>query len=191
MSLPNKLTICRVFLSIIFITFFLSDGIVPNNYVIAFIVFAIAALTDFLDGFIARRNNRKMETVFGIVFDPIADRVLISSALILFVYSNALHPLVDIVLISRDILMCGIRILLSYQKQVLFPASILGKIKMVFEVILVFSLFVNYFFGIEKIVLLSVSVVTIFFALLSFVQLLLEYGNDIFHEIYTKDMEVK
>jgi len=191
MNLPNKLTLSRILFALLFVSIFLCDSLISNNYIIACIIFVIATLTDFLDGCIARRKNKKLETVFGIVFDPIADRVLMASALVLFVYTNALHPAVAILLISRDILMSGIRILLGYQKQLLISATCLGKMKMVSEVILVLLLFANHFWCINDSILLTISITSIFSALISLAQCILKHRNDIFHEIYTRNVEVK
>ena len=81
MNLPNKITLTRIFMIPVFVAIFFLDGILPYNYAIAAVVFALAAFTDFLDGYIARKH--KLVTNLGKFLDPIADKVLVSTAMML------------------------------------------------------------------------------------------------------------
>ena len=80
MNLPNKITLTRIFMIPIFVAIFFLDGIVPFNFGIAAIVFALAAFTDFLDGHIARKYN--LVTDFGKFIDPLADKFMVLSSMI-------------------------------------------------------------------------------------------------------------
>ena len=81
MNLPNKITLTRIFMIPVFVAIFFLDGILPYNYAIAAVVFALAAFTDFIDGYIARKY--KLVTNLGKFLDPIADKVLVSTAMML------------------------------------------------------------------------------------------------------------
>ncbi|MBQ3020067.1 MAG: CDP-diacylglycerol--glycerol-3-phosphate 3-phosphatidyltransferase [Clostridia bacterium] len=81
MNLPNKITLTRIFMIPVFVAIFFLDGILPYNYAIAAVVFAVAAFTDFIDGYIARKH--KLVTNLGKFLDPIADKVLVSTAMML------------------------------------------------------------------------------------------------------------
>ncbi len=81
MNLPNKITLTRIFMIPVFVLIFFLDGVLPYNYVIAAAVFALAACTDFIDGYIARKY--KLVTNLGKFLDPIADKVLVSVAMML------------------------------------------------------------------------------------------------------------
>ena len=80
MNVPNQLTIVRIILTPIFLALFLAD--IPHHFLIGLIVFAVGAITDFLDGKIARKNN--IVTVFGQLADPVADKILTTAALLAF-----------------------------------------------------------------------------------------------------------
>ena len=81
MNLPNKITLVRIFMIPIFVAVFFLDGILPYNYIISGVIFALAACTDFIDGYIARKYN--LVTNLGKFLDPIADKVLVSTAMML------------------------------------------------------------------------------------------------------------
>ncbi len=81
MNLPNKITLTRIFMIPVFVLVFFLDGVLPYNYVIAAVIFALAACTDFIDGYIARKY--KLVSNLGKFLDPIADKVLVSTAMML------------------------------------------------------------------------------------------------------------
>lgn len=130
MNTANKLTISRFFMSIIFIILF-STG--KSAYVrAAFFVFVIAGLTDFLDGYIARKYNQI--TNLGKLMDPLADKILVFSALILFVEKGIIFAWLVIIILSRD-LMIGIFRAVAAQKGIVIEADIYGKLKTVTQMI--------------------------------------------------------
>lgn len=123
MNIPNILTVLRVILIPLFVIAFLVGGI---NIWVAFAIFVLAAVTDFLDGYIARKKN--LVTDFGKLMDPLADKILVMSAFICFTYAGIFHPAVTIVVMSREFLVTGIRMLASSKGKIM-AADILGKLK--------------------------------------------------------------
>lgn len=139
MNLANKLTLFRVVLIPFFVTFMLTD-FTEYNYVIALIIFIIATITDKLDGTIARRCN--MSTVFGEFMDPIADKLLVSSALICLCDIGKLPSWVVITIIAREFIISGIR-LISAQQGVAIAASWWGKIKTIAQMAMIIIMLVD------------------------------------------------
>ena len=134
MNLPNKLTILRVVLIPFFVCFMLVpyfDGY--GNY-IAVAIFIIASITDFLDGRIARKYN--MVTNFGKFMDPLADKLLVSAAMIALVELGRIPAWVVIVIISREFIISGFR-LVAADNHVVIAASYWGKFKTTFQMVMV------------------------------------------------------
>ena len=134
MNLPNKLTMLRICLVPVFIVFFyLQFKLAP---VVAVAVFIIAALTDALDGYIARKYN--LVTDFGKLMDPIADKILVVCALFLIVESNllpvALSATCSAIIVSRELLISGVR-QIAATKGVVIQANVYGKIKTIVQTI--------------------------------------------------------
>lgn len=143
MNLPNKITFSRVFLVPVFIIMFYID--IPNNQTYAGIIFIIAALTDMLDGYIARRDS--LITNLGKFIDPLADKLLVSAALILLVEVGTIPAWVVIIIIAREFTITGFRIIAA-SEGVTIAASSLGKFKTITQLIaIVLLLFDNIFFG--------------------------------------------
>lgn len=143
MNLPNKITLARVLLVPIFIIMFYVD--IPNNQLYAGIIFVVAALTDMLDGYIARRDN--LVTTFGKFIDPLADKLLVSAALILLVETSTIPAWVVIIIIAREFTITGFRIIAA-SEGVTIAASSLGKFKTITQLIaIVLLLFDNIFFN--------------------------------------------
>lgn len=140
MNLPNKLTIFRVILIPFFLYFLLVDSYGFTGKIIALAIFAIASLTDFLDGYIARKYH--MVTNFGKFMDPMADKLLVSSALIAFVQMSLLPAWIVIVLIAREFIISGFRLVASDNGLVL-AASWWGKFKTVFQMFMCLFLIIN------------------------------------------------
>ncbi len=156
MNLPNKITIGRIFLAIlmivlllipwydlgiIFPTYLINGEVLNLKYVIAGIIFLIASVTDFLDGYLARSNN--MVTDFGKVADAIADKVLVNGLLIILAYDRLIPVLVPVVIITRDIIVDSCK-MISGNKGKVVGASILGKLKTICMLIgLTLTLFNN------------------------------------------------
>lgn len=133
MNLPNKLTILRVIMIPFFVVFLLSDLGGEAGKWVALALFVIASLTDFLDGKIARKYN--LVTNFGKFMDPLADKLLVCSALICFVELGKLPAWMVIVIISREFIISGFR-LVAADNGVVIAASYWGKFKTAFQMVM-------------------------------------------------------
>lgn len=131
MNLPNKLTVARVVLVPFFIFFLLTD-IVPMSSLWALAVFALASITDALDGHIARSRN--LVTNFGKFLDPLADKVLVISALVCFVDMDLAGAVPVIIIIAREFMVSGLR-LVTAGEGVVVAAGIWGKLKTAFTMV--------------------------------------------------------
>ena len=141
MNLPNKLTLLRVFLIPFFIVFMLTEwGGAASKY-IALAIFCVASFTDFLDGHIARKNN--LVTNFGKFMDPLADKLLVCSALICFVSSGKLAAWIVIVIIAREFIISGFRLVAS-DAGVVIAASYWGKFKTVSQMLMIILLILDF-----------------------------------------------
>ena len=129
LNLPNALTLVRILLVPVLVVALTDES--PGGSTIAAIVFAIAALTDGLDGYIAR--SRQAVTTFGKVMDPVADKLMIAAALISLVSLDRLDGWVAMVIIAREFAVSGLRIAAG-QQGVVIPASMLGKVKTIVQV---------------------------------------------------------
>jgi CDP-diacylglycerol---glycerol-3-phosphate 3-phosphatidyltransferase len=134
MNLPNKLTIFRVLLIPFFVVILLTDFLGAYSNWIALIIFVIASLTDLLDGFIARKYN--LVTNFGKFMDPLADKLLVSSAMICLIETGQLAAWVVLIIIAREFIISGFRLVAS-DNGVVIAAGKLGKYKTVFQMIMV------------------------------------------------------
>ena len=134
MNLPNKITMFRVFMIPFFVFFMLNDFIQYTKY-IALGIFIVASLSDTLDGYIARKYN--LVSNFGKFMDPLADKLLVSSALICFISSpDSKMPVWGvIVIISREFIISGFRLVAS-DAGVVLAASWWGKIKTVVQMLM-------------------------------------------------------
>lgn len=133
MNLPNKLTIFRVILIPFFIVFLLIP-ITPYDKWIALAIFIIASLTDLLDGKIARKYN--LVTNFGKFMDPLADKLLVCSALICLIELERIPSWMVIIIIAREFVISGFRLIAS-DNGVVIAASYWGKFKTTFQMIAV------------------------------------------------------
>lgn len=133
MNLPNKLTILRVIMIPFFIVFLLVP-ITPYDKWIALAIFIIASLTDLLDGKIARKYN--LVTNFGKFMDPVADKLLVCSALICLIELNKIPAWMVIIIISRELIISGFRLVAS-DNGVVIAASYWGKFKTTFQMVAV------------------------------------------------------
>ena len=139
MNLPNKLTLLRVLLIPFFVAFLLVPGIPYGNY-IAVAIFIIASLTDLLDGKIARKYN--LVTNFGKFMDPLADKLLVCAALICLVASEQLSAWIVIIIISREFIISGFR-LIAADNDIVIAASYWGKFKTTFQMVMIIVLLLN------------------------------------------------
>ena len=141
MNLPNRITMARIVLSVLLLVMLLmpwySLGVefpvyqvatltVNLKYIIAGIIFLIASTSDFLDGYLARKNN--MVTDFGKVMDAIADKLLVNGLLIILAYDRIISIVIPVVIISRDIVVDSCK-MISGQNGKVVAASIMGKLK--------------------------------------------------------------
>ena len=135
LNVPNVLTLVRILLVPVLVVVLLQAT--PHGSWVAAAVFAVAALTDTLDGYLAR--SRRSVTTFGKVMDPIADKLLIAAALISLVSVGRVAPWAAMVIIAREFAVSGLRIAAGAQG-VVIPASPLGKVKTISQVVAVLAL---------------------------------------------------
>ena len=137
LNLPNVLTLLRILAVPVIVVALLGET--PNGDALAAGVFALAALTDGLDGYIARR--RKQVTTFGKLMDPLADKLLVVAALISLVSLDRLAAWVAMVIIARELAVTGLRAVAAEQGLVI-AASWLGKVKTALQISAVFALII-------------------------------------------------
>lgn len=133
MNLPNKLTMFRVVLIPFFVVLLLVD-ITPYDNWIALVIFIVASLTDLLDGKIARKYN--LVTNFGKFMDPLADKLLVCSALICLVEMERIAAWMVIIIIAREFIISGFRLVAS-DNGVVIAASYWGKFKTTFQMVMI------------------------------------------------------
>ena len=140
MNLPNKLTMLRVLMIPFFVIFMLMDITGAADKWIAVALFIVASLTDFLDGYIARKYH--LVSNFGKFMDPLADKLLVSAAMICLVEMGRLPAWIVIVIISREFIISGFRLIAS-DNGVVIAASYWGKFKTVFQMAMIIVLICN------------------------------------------------
>ena len=140
MNLPNKLTLFRVVLIPFFVFFLLAPYFEGYGNYIAVAIFIVASITDFLDGKIARKYN--LVTNFGKFMDPLADKLLVCSALICLIQLELIPAWVVIIIIAREFIISGFRLVAS-DNGVLIAASYWGKFKTAFQMLTVIVLILN------------------------------------------------
>lgn len=153
MNLPNKITVSRVLLIPIFMIFMLVDfgmgevtigGVrLPVEQLIGGLLFIFASVTDWLDGYIARKYQ--LVTNMGKFLDPLADKLLVSAAMIILVEMGAAPSWIVIIIISREFAVTGLRLILAGGGEVV-AANMLGKIKTTAQIIAIASLLLNNIF---------------------------------------------
>ena len=139
MNLPNKLTTFRVVL-IPFFIFFLMTELIPFSKWIALAIFCIASLTDFFDGYLARKWN--MVTNFGKFMDPLADKLLVCSAIIAFTAMDRMPAWIVIIIVAREFIISGFR-LIAAEKGVVIAASYWGKFKTASQMFMIILFIIN------------------------------------------------
>ena len=163
MNLPNKLTIMRVLLIPVFLlVLFLAPE--PTNRYIATIIFIVASLTDFLDGHIARKYN--LVTNFGKFMDPLADKLLVMSALVSLVAMENLPAWVVIVILAREFAITGFRTLAA-EANIIMAASWWGKIKTTTQMIMTILLLLQLPFAAMDTIETIFVVLAVFFTIVS------------------------
>lgn len=140
MNLPNKLTILRVLFIPFVMVFILVDGI-PYRWLLGGVCFGLAAITDMLDGRIARSRN--LVTDFGKLMDPVADKMLVMSTLVCFVQEDICGAWVVVIILFREFLVTSVR-MVAADKGIVIPANIWGKVKTVTQMIAISGIFCGY-----------------------------------------------
>lgn len=165
MNLPNKLTLLRVCMIPLFMIF----ALIENGFCqfIAVALFLIASLTDYLDGYIARQCN--LVTDFGKFMDPIADKLLVMSAMVILVAQNRMPAWICIVMLAREFIISGFR-LVAAGKGTVIAAGMTGKIKTVTQMVAIVMLFIfsnatgggsGFFYFISNVVLYASAILSI------------------------------
>ncbi len=184
MNIPNRLTIIRILLVPVVVAVYLcmdptlcvideTSGLALRD-VIAFVIFAVASITDFFDGMLARKNN--WITSFGKFVDPIADKMLVNTVLILMVYFHQANVIAVLLMIARDLIVDGLRMSAANSGEVV-SAGIFGKLKTVLQMFaLVFLLLKDWpfvYMGIcmDQILLWAATVASLYSGLIYFNQL--------------------
>ena len=140
MNLPNKLTVLRVLLIPFFVFFLMTDYAGEASKWIALAIFVAASLTDWFDGFLARKY--KLVTAFGKFMDPLADKLLVSAALICMIGLSRIDAVTVLVIISREFIISGFRFV-AVEKGVVIAAGYWGKVKTTAQMVTVIFLIVN------------------------------------------------
>ncbi|MCQ2472092.1 MAG: CDP-diacylglycerol--glycerol-3-phosphate 3-phosphatidyltransferase [Clostridia bacterium] len=130
MNTPNKITVLRIFLVPVFLLAFMLN--IPFRFFISVAIFAVACITDAIDGKLARKNN--LVTVFGQFLDPIADKMLVTAALLGFLSEKMCNIWIVLVILAREFIISSLRLIASAQGKVI-PANIFGKIKTVMQMV--------------------------------------------------------
>lgn len=138
MNLPNKLTISRFIFTIVFLAVMFSR--VPFHQTIALVLFVAGGISDFLDGYIARRD--KLITNFGILMDPLADKIMVCSAFIAFVGLNLMPAWMVVIVVARELAITGLR-LLAVSKQVVLAAEGYGKHKTISQIVAIIAILIG------------------------------------------------
>lgn len=168
MNTPNKLTVLRVIMVPFFVLFMLSDLGGSYNKWISAAIFIVASLTDLLDGYLARRDN--LVTDFGKFMDPLADKLLVCAALICFVELGRLSAWFVIIIISREFIISGFRLIAS-DNGIVIAASYWGKFKTVSQMVMIILLIVNLggFFSIVEEIFVWLALVLTVISLIDYI----------------------
>ena len=169
MNLPNKLTTFRVILIPFFVFFMLAPNMTGINHYIAAAIFIVASLTDLLDGKIARKYN--LVTNFGKFMDPLADKLLVCSAMICLIQNGQLAAWIVVIIIAREFIISGFRLIAS-DNGVVIAASYWGKFKTTFQMLMVIVLILNIqmsFFQILGVILTYVALILTVVSLIDYI----------------------
>ena len=170
MNLPNKLTTARVIMIPFFLVFLMTNFFEGSNYV-ALAIFIIASLTDMLDGKIARKYN--LVTNFGKFMDPLADKLLVCSAMIAFIELGLMPAWIVIIIIAREFIISGFR-LIAAEKNVVIAAGMSGKINTTVQMIMCCLLIARLPFGfmryVELVFIYAALILTLYSLIVYLVQ---------------------
>ena len=140
MNLPNKLTVLRIIMVPFFVFFMLAPDMTGINNYIAVAIFIVASLTDLLDGKIARKYN--LVTNFGKFMDPLADKLLVCSAMICLIQTGQLAAWIVVIIIAREFIISGFR-LIAAENGIVIAANYWGKFKTVSQMIMIILLLID------------------------------------------------
>ena len=169
MNLPNKLTVLRVIMVPFFVLFMLTDLGGDANKWIALAIFCVASLTDMLDGKIARARN--LVTNFGKFMDPLADKLLVCSAMICLIPAGKLPAWIVIIIIAREFIISGFRLIAS-DNGIVIAASYWGKFKTVSQMFMIILLIADFggVFSVIENVLIWVSLILTVVSLVDYIE---------------------
>lgn len=165
MNLPNKITVARVCLIPVFLAVYLAQPFSHTiNIWLALTIFVIAASTDALDGYLARKLN--LVSNFGKLIDPLADKLLVCAALIAFTYHGEVPAWATILIVSREFYISGLR-QLALEQNIVMAATSLGKLKTIFQITLIVYVLMPLQFLVFAPVMLALVIITVAFTLWS------------------------
>ncbi len=156
MNIANKLTVLRILLIPVFLFVLLSN--MPNNFIIALVIFIIASFTDFLDGYLARSLN--LVTKLGKFLDPLADKLLVISAMLAFIELGLLSSTVVLIIVSRELIISVFRAIAA-SEGIVIAASWWGKLKTNSQILMIIILLLNNYISISVSKYLNPSIITI------------------------------
>ena len=151
MNVPNMITAFRIVLVPVFLVFLLVDSI--QSFLWALIIFSLASITDFLDGYIARKYH--LITKLGKLIDPLADKILTASAFVALAYLHLINPWIVIAIISREFIVSVFRAVAASEGKVI-AASVYGKFKTVFQMSTIISILLIPYWSWIKVINLDV-----------------------------------
>jgi CDP-diacylglycerol---glycerol-3-phosphate 3-phosphatidyltransferase len=143
-NLPNTISLFRIAMVPVFMVFLLAD--IPGGYPVALAVFVVAAASDWLDGYIARKRGQT--SVVGALLDPLADKLLVTAALVSLVQLGELSAWAAMVVIARELAVTGLRVVAA-ARGVVIGASVWGKIKTASQMAVIVALIVERWLGAE------------------------------------------
>jgi len=165
MNLPNKITLLRIVLIPAFLVVYLMQPFGEDlNAWLALIIFSVAAATDALDGYLARRL--KLISNFGKLMDPLADKLLVAAALVAFAAMGDLSVWVAIIIISREFYISGLR-QLALEQNIVMAADLLGKLKTVFQIVLIIYVLLPLQFLVFTPVTIALAIIAVVFTIWS------------------------
>ena len=171
MNLPNKLTILRTIMIPVFLIFLYIPGLGMTGDVLAAAIFVLASFTDLLDGKIARKYN--LVTNFGKFMDPLADKLLVCSALIALVDLDRIPAWVVIIIIAREFIISGFRLIAS-DNGVVIAASYWGKFKTTFQMIMIILLILNIDYPYSNIVNMVIMYIALALTIISLINYIIK-----------------
>ncbi len=166
MNLPNRLTVLRVIMIPFFVVFMLTDLAGAASRYIALAIFCVASFTDFLDGYLARRDN--LVTNFGKFMDPLADKLLVCSAMICLIPSGKLETWIVLVIIAREFIISGFRLVAS-DNGIVIAASYWGKFKTVSHMAMIILLILDFQNPVMQVITEAVKWIAVILTIVSLV----------------------